>query len=102
MRQILRLKIDCTKIDKTALFKGKKGTYLDAAVILGEETDKYGNDGMIVQDLGKDRRTAGERGAILGNARWAQQAPKQAEPAKQPPFPGDDADAGKEADVMPF
>jgi hypothetical protein len=29
--------------------------------------DKFDNDGFVVQDLGKDRRLAGERGPILGN-----------------------------------
>jgi hypothetical protein len=67
---ILRGKIDVTKIDKTALFKGDKGTYLDITIMLKDEPDQYGNDGMVTQDIGKDRRDAGERGAILGNARW--------------------------------
>jgi hypothetical protein len=67
---ILRGKIDVTKIDRDAMFKGEKGTYLDITIVLKDEPDQYGNDGMITQDIGKDRREAGERGAILGNARW--------------------------------
>jgi len=39
-------KIDVTKIDKTFLFKGKAGTYLDIALIPNKSgRDQYGNDG---------------------------------------------------------
>jgi len=63
-----RLRIDVTKIDKAALYKGAKGTYLDVTLLDNRDgTDQYGNDGMIVQDIGKERREAGEKGAILGN-----------------------------------
>ena len=63
------LKIDVSKIDKERLFKGQKGTYLDAVVFLDTEADQYGNNGMIVQSVSKEERDAGKRGAILGNAR---------------------------------
>ena len=61
-------KLDVTKIDKTALFRGAKGTYLDIVIWDNKDgTDQYGNDGFITQDIGKERREAGERGPILGN-----------------------------------
>lgn len=63
------LKIDVSKIEKERLFKGQKGTYLDAVVFLDMEADQYGNNGMIVQSVSKEERDAGKRGAILGNAR---------------------------------
>ena len=69
---ILKLKIDVTKVDKDILFKGKKGVYLDATVLIKDEEDQYGNHGMIVQDVSKESRDAGNRGAILGNAKWAE------------------------------
>jgi len=63
-----RLKIDVTKIDKTALFKGAKGTYLDLTLMDNRDgRDQYDNDGFIIQDIGKERRDAGEKGAIIGN-----------------------------------
>ena len=67
MKRIVRLKIDVSKIDKAALYKGAKGTYLDATLFLDDEAGKYGDNGMISQDLGKERREAGEKGAIIGN-----------------------------------
>jgi len=72
---ILRLSLDVSKIDKSKLYKGKKGVYLNAAVLLKDEPDQYGNDGMIVQDVSKEEREQGIKGAILGNGKWAGQRP---------------------------
>jgi len=69
MKKTITLKIDVDKIDKDRLFKGKKGTYLDAVLFLNEEDDEYGNNGMIVQSVSKEEREAGTKGAILGNAK---------------------------------
>ena len=61
-------KIDVTKVDKTFLFKGKAGTYLDIALIPNKNgRDQYGNDGMIVQSISKQARQEGKKGPILGN-----------------------------------
>ena len=69
MSKILSLKIDVSKIDKSKLFKGEKGVYLDAVLFLNDELDDYGNNGMIVQNATKEERENGERGAILGNSK---------------------------------
>ena len=64
------LKIDVTKIDKARLFKGQKGTYLDATVFIDvDNPDQYGNNGMITQSVSKEEREAGTKGAILGNSK---------------------------------
>lgn len=83
----LNLKIDVTKIDKSKLFKGQKGTYLDAQVFVDLNPDQYGNNGMITQALSKEERDAGNKGAILGNGKifWTDggnqpQAPQQQAP----------------------
>lgn len=60
-------KIDVTKIDKSKLFKGAKGTYLDIAMF-ETPTSKFG-DYMIVQSVSKEEREAGKKGAIIGNAK---------------------------------
>lgn len=85
------LNIDVTKIDKSKLVAGQKGTYLNAQVFVSDETDQYGNNGMIVQSVTKEEREQGIKGAILGNCKifWTdggqpqqpQQQPQQ--PAKQ-------------------
>ena len=72
-----RIKIDVTKIDKSSLYVGKKGTYLDLTLMDNRDgTDDYGNDGFVVQDIGKERREAGERGEILGNWRHIGKPPQ--------------------------
>jgi hypothetical protein len=75
MKQTIKLKIDVSKIDKSKLFKGQKGTYLDAVLFLNDEVDQYGNNGMIVQSVTKEEREKGIRGAILGNASPVGQIP---------------------------
>ena len=68
MSDIIKLSIDVTKIEKETLFKGKKGTYLNAALI-PTPGNQYGDDYMIVQDISKEEREAGRKGNILGNAK---------------------------------
>jgi len=63
-------KIDVTKIDKSLLFESQKtgAKYLDI-VLIETPNSQYGDTHMILQSLPKKRRDAGERGAILGNAK---------------------------------
>jgi hypothetical protein len=64
------LKIDVTRIEKARLFKGAKGTYLDATVFIDPDNqDQYGHNGMITQDVTKEEREAGTKGPILGNCK---------------------------------
>jgi len=70
MKQDISISIDVTKIDKTALYEGKTGKkYLSLMLKLRGEKDKYGFDGFIVQEISKERKQAGEKGPILGNAK---------------------------------
>ena len=86
------LKIDVSKIDKNRLFKGAKGTYLDATVFIDlSELDQYGNSGMITQDVSKEEKAQQVKGNILGNCKvfWSdsgqtQQARPQQKQAAQP------------------
>ncbi len=80
----IQLKIDVKKIDKAKLYVGEKGTYLDATILMNDEPDQYGNCGMIVQNVSKEEREKGVKGAILGNVKWIQkkqQAATQQQPA---------------------
>lgn len=64
------LKIDVSKIDKARLFKGSKGTYLDATAFIDLDAfDQYGNSGMITQDVSKEEREQKVQGPILGNSK---------------------------------
>jgi len=66
-----RIKLDVTKLDKNLFFKGAKGTYADLTLMDNKDgTNSYGDDGFIVQDVGKERREAGEKGPIVGNWKY--------------------------------
>ena len=73
----IQVKLDVTKIDKTKLFQGKQGTYLDAVIFLKDTPDQYGNNGMIVQSVSAEERAQGVKGAILGNVKVMQQQAQQ-------------------------
>lgn len=62
----LKVKIDVTKIDKSALYVGAKGTYLNLVLLEKKEVDKYGNTHGVKQDLGVARK--GEQSVFLGDA----------------------------------
>jgi hypothetical protein len=66
--EAISIKIDVTKIDKAALYKGEKGTYLTLVVWPNRDgDDDYGNYASVKQDLGKDRRD--EKAPYIGNAK---------------------------------
>ena len=83
------LKIDVSKIEKSRLFKGQKGTYLDCTTFIEiDEQDQYGNNGFISQDVSKEEKDNGVQGNILGNVKvfWNNQGQQQAN------NPADDGD----------
>ena len=95
-----RLKIDVTKLDKTAFFNGEKGIYADLTLMDNRDgADKWGNDGFIVQDIGKERRDKGEKGPIIGN--WKHVG--QTKPRTVMPKPNPTADAiDEDESSIPF
>jgi hypothetical protein len=96
-----RLKIDVSKIEKSYLFKGKSGTYLDATLMDNREgPDQYGNDGFIVQDVGKENREKGIKGPIIGN--WKHVGGKQQPSPQQRQKPASATQADDDDDSIPF
>jgi hypothetical protein len=93
---IIKLKIDTKKIEKGRLYVGAKGTYLDCTLLQNRDgKDQYGNDFMIVQDVSKDDREAGIKGAIIGNGKImeSRSTERQKPPAtvpKESPIEDDD------------
>ena len=72
--------LNVTKIDKTALYEGKNGKYLSLVFFDNKDgPDQFGNDGFVTQDLGKERRMAGEKGPIIGN--WKEVGTKSPTPS---------------------
>lgn len=100
----VQVKIDVSKIDKALLYKGSKGTYLDATVFIDVDTpDQYGNHGMVTQDISKEKKDAGEKGPILGNVKifWKDSGSNQAvqRPVSKPSKPAGGANFD---DDIPF
>lgn len=66
----ISVRIDVTKIDKSRLYKGAKGTYLDLTTFVDTvEQDQYENNGFISQSLTKEEREAKYQTPILGNVK---------------------------------
>ncbi len=88
MKYGVRIKLDVSKIDKSKLFRGQKGVYLDATVFIDvDQKDQYDNNGMITQDVTKEEKAAGQQGPILGNVQvfWSdgQQQQQRQQPMQQ-------------------
>ena len=91
---MISLKLDVSKIDKSRLFTGAKGVYLDA-VLFETPNSEYG-DYMIVESVSKEERLAGVKGTILGNGKIivqnsTPQATPQADPGNKD-YKGDNSD----------
>ena len=70
MKLGLSVKIDVTKIDKSRLFKGEKGTYLDLTTFIDLDNEgQYGDHGFISQSVSKEERDANVQTPILGNVK---------------------------------
>jgi hypothetical protein len=66
----ITISIDVTKIDKTRLFKGKKGVYMDVTTFIDTDNpDQYDQHGFISQSTTKEEREAGLKTPILGNCK---------------------------------
>ena len=87
MSKLLSVKIDVTKIDKSRLFQGKKGTYLDADIWINDEQDKFGNDASVSMSQTKEEREAKAQKIYIGSARkvfgWDDAPVSKAAPASE-------------------
>lgn len=70
------VKINASKIDKTRLFEGKAGKWLDLVLI--DKPDEYGNDGFVCQSCTKEERERGVRMPIIGS--WKRIGSKKEQP----------------------
>jgi len=69
MSKLLSLKINLDKIDKSKLYKGSKGTYLDLDVWINDEPDNYDNDASASLNLSKEERESGAKKVYVGNGK---------------------------------
>lgn len=106
---IISVKIDVKKIEKARLYPGKNGALYLNVTLLERRDGKsdYGDDFMVVQDVSKEERLAGTKGAILGNAKFMGDGkPKPAQNVQRTPPPNraqpQDASKPPEEDDVPF
>jgi hypothetical protein len=104
-----KLNINVSLIDKSELYEGKKGKYLSLTLFENRDgTDQYGNDGFIVQDIGKERRESGQKGPIIGNWKHVNTTsgrtvmPKTATAPPTPPKGGYEPDPNDDQSDIPF
>jgi hypothetical protein len=95
MKIMINISIDVSKIDKTRLFKGEKGTYLNITVDERQQPDNYGNTHTVYMQQSKDERTAKTPKVYLGNGKEFkfnnQQQGQQNAPQQQAPPANNDA-----------
>lgn len=106
-KPIIALNIDVTKIDKTLLFIGAKGKYMDCTLMEGDQIDQFGNAGFITQSVSKEARARGEKGPIIGNFKHIElrQKVNLTPPKGRPnvtPKPTADPDLDMPPDDVPF
>jgi len=108
MSRPIKIKIDVSKIDKTALYKGAKAIYLDCVAWPSKTEGKYGDTHYVVQELSRERRDAGEKGVIIGNltlpdeaAPQQQQGNRQVQPQRKRETV-DDVFTSEERDDIPW
>lgn len=70
MATTLKASINVYKIDKERIREYNAGKYLDIAIIFFDQTDQWGNDGMIVQEITKEEREQGMKSIILGKFKY--------------------------------
>ena len=99
MSKLIKAKIDVTKIDKTKLFQGAKGTYLDVDIWIDENEPETWKQVSLNQSQSAEDREAGLPKNYIGNGEckwgWDNQ------PASQPAHPMQDV-AAPGNDEIPF
>jgi len=84
----VNLSIDVKAIEKARLVQHDNGkVYLNMTVFIdADNPGKYGDHGMITQDVSKEEKDGGVKGPILGNCKvfWQDQAAQQQAPEYQP------------------
>jgi hypothetical protein len=69
MAKLVGLSIDVDKIDKSKLYKGKKGTYLKLTIALNDKEDAYGNTVSCWEEQSEEERNSKANKNFLGNGK---------------------------------
>jgi len=69
MSTIINASLDLTKIEKSKIIKGKKGSYINVTMFVNDEVDQYGNNASIIISQTKEEREAKAPRVYLGNGK---------------------------------
>lgn len=69
MSTIINASLDLTKIEKSKIIKGKKGSYINVTMFVNDEVDQYGNNASIIISQTKEEREAKTPRVYLGNGK---------------------------------
>lgn len=87
----ISIRCDVTKIDKSRIFVGDKGKYIDLTTFVDtENTSEYGDHGFISQSSTKEERADGVQTPIIGNVKIFYIDNQQNQPNNSQPIPDDD------------
>ena len=64
----VNLSIDVSKLDKSRLYKGAKGTYANLTVFIDSNPDQFGKNGGVKEQATKDERDQKVKMPFVGNA----------------------------------
>lgn len=82
MSNIVNASLDLTKIEKSKIIKGKKGSYINITMFINDENDQYGNNASVIISQTKEEREAKTPRVYLGNGRTVgNNQPKEEESA---------------------
>jgi hypothetical protein len=85
----VNLSIDVSKLDKSRLYKGAKGTYANLTVFIDSNPDQFGKNGGVKEQATKDERDQKVKMQFVGNATifWSDNPdfqPARVEQAQEP------------------
>lgn len=66
---IVNASLDLTKIEKSKIIKGKKGSYINITMFINDDVDQYGNNASVIVSQTKEEREAKTPRVYLGNGR---------------------------------
>tara|TARA_X000001382_G_scaffold74676_1_gene52209 strand:+ start:3128 stop:3394 length:267 start_codon:yes stop_codon:yes gene_type:complete len=69
MSNIVNASLDLTKIEKSKIIKGKKGSYINITMFINDENDQFGNNASVIISQTKEEREAKTPRVYLGNGR---------------------------------
>lgn len=69
MAKMISIKINVDKINKSRLYKGQKGNYLEITAAINDEQNQFGHDVSVWQGQTKEEREAKKEKNYLGNGK---------------------------------